>query len=95
MNKNKWKGFGSTDADDLQIKMHQLKVSYLMQCWDLHTAFGGIPVNEEAGNYTRNMAEAFVNEYPNTTFMDFKKCLCFLLMKDGSINEKEYKDMWG
>lgn len=88
-----YKGFGSIDFDDYSNKLRQLQVSYFMQCIDLTNVFNEQEVlDEETRDYHRQMVEQFVTHSPNTTFNDYTRFIGFILMKEGQLTEKEYKD---
>ena len=87
------KGSRSTDADDLQRKMHQLKVSYLMQCWDLHTAFTGETLCDDVRTEIRKGLEHYVEEFPDGSFNDFSICIGLYMVKEGLMSNKQFIDI--
>ncbi len=85
-----YKEFRKMSEDEYDNKFKQLQVSYFMQCIDLTNAFNGNEMDEERRKCTREIVEGFVDDCPNTTFIDLTKFIGFLMMKEGVYTEKEY-----
>ena len=87
------KGFGRMTEGDYKSKLHQLKVSHLMQCVDLTTAFHGQENDDRTRKHYRDTITRFLEVNPNGSFVEYCETLGRVMVDMGAMSQQDFDDI--